>query len=68
MPLELNLRFPDPAHLIVRLGDDDTGSLDFISPLKNKDLDDLRWYLEIYAAHYTTEVDDEAAAGASPLG
>jgi len=59
--MELNLSFPDPARFIVRLDDDETTPLDFHSPLKPQDQQDLKWYLEIYAAHYTTDVDDERA-------
>ena len=59
--MELNLSFPDPARCIVRLDDDETTPLIFHSPLKPADQKDLKWYLEIYAAHYTTDVDDERA-------
>ncbi len=38
-----------------------TAPLIFDSPLKPEDQKDLKWYLEIYAAHYTTDVDDERA-------
>ena len=33
----------------------------FESPISRQDREDLRWYLEVYAAAYTTEVDDAEA-------
>lgn len=62
MPLELNLLYPDPGHLSVRLGDESSATLPFTSPLTDADQQDLRWYLEIYAGRYTTDVDDARAA------
>ena len=65
MAMELNLRFPDPAHVIVRLGEgedyDETERLGFRSPLKPADQQDLHWYLEVYPTYYTADVDDERA-------
>lgn len=58
---ELNLRFPDSDHVIVRYHDRDTQALDFVAPLQASDLQDIRWYLEVYAVSYTTDVDDERA-------
>lgn len=57
----LNLTFPDPAHVIVRLGSSFTQPLDFANPLTQTDLEQIRWYLETYAASYTTDVDDQQA-------
>lgn len=62
MSVELNLRFPDPRHIIVRWGDLETEKLNFRSPLDAKERKDLTWYLETYAAHYTTTEDDAEAA------
>jgi CHAT domain len=64
MPLELNLRFPDPEHVIARLGPDDDGSgqLPFTNPLTDKDLHDLQWYIETYGAHSLGDPDDSEAA------
>ena len=51
MSTELNLRFPDAQHVIVRLGDDDGSShLAFTNPITEKDLRDIQWYVETYAA------------------
>jgi len=65
MSLELNLRFPDPGHVIARLDEDgeqdESETLPFRGPLAEKDQEKLRWYLEIYAAHYTAEEDDVTA-------
>jgi len=61
---ELNLTFPDSAHVIVRFGSDDDGSgrLPFISPLADKELWDIRWYIETYGAHSLGDPDDQEAS------
>jgi len=63
MTLELNLRFPDAKHVIVRLGPDDDGSggLPFTNPITEKDLHDLQWYVETYGAHSLGDPDDGEA-------
>lgn len=61
MSLELNLRFPKPAQVIVRLGDNETEALPFSNPITAKDRDDLRWYVEVYAAHALGDPDDREA-------
>jgi len=61
MSLELNLRFPNPDQVIVRLGDNETEALPFSNPITAKDRDDLRWYVEVYAAHALGDPDDEEA-------
>ena len=61
MTLELNLRFADPSHFIVSLTGDGTKALEFVSPFAAKDHEQIRWYIETYAAHYTTDVDDAEA-------
>jgi len=63
MPTELNLRFPDDQHLIVRLGSDDDGSerLPFTNPLDARALADIRWYVETYGAHSLGDPDDSEA-------
>lgn len=63
--LELGLRFPDPATVVVGLNED--GTIDeaepqpFHGPLSPAEQQDLHWYLEVYPAHYMTEIDDERA-------
>lgn len=64
MTTELNLRFPDDKHVIVRLGPDDDGSgqLAFTNPIEDKDLQDIQWYVETYGAHSLGDPDDKEAA------
>jgi tetratricopeptide (TPR) repeat protein len=63
MTVELNLRFPDSEHVIVRLGpDDDPGVSPFANPITDKDLRDLQWYVETYGAHSLGDPDDSEAA------
>ena len=64
MSTELNLRFPDDKHVIVRLGPDDEGStkLPFTNPIADKDLRDIQWYIETYGAHSLGDPDDTEAA------
>ncbi len=63
MTIELNLRFPDAHHVIVRLGPDDDGSgeLPFDNPITDKHLLDLQWYIETYGAHSLGDPDDQEA-------
>jgi len=65
MTLELNLRFPTPEQVVVRLIEDDdhneSQSLPFRGPLAPPDQQDLQWYLEVYAAQYAADVDDDRA-------
>ncbi|MFI3157026.1 MAG: CHAT domain-containing protein [Methylococcaceae bacterium] len=61
--IELNIRFPDKDQVIVKFKQEESQALAFKSPMtKNKKaLEDLLWYIEIYAAEYTGEPDDEEA-------
>lgn len=63
MSTELNLRFPDAQHVIVRFGPDDDGSgqLAFTNPITEKDLRDIHWYVETYGAHSLGDPDDTEA-------
>lgn len=61
MSCELNLRFPNNNQVVIKFDDQETDTLDFVSPVDEEDLQDIRWYLETYAAQYTTDVDDERA-------
>ncbi|BAY29101.1 TPR domain protein [Nostoc carneum NIES-2107] len=61
--MELNLRFPENHQVIVTFDGQETERLDFASPLSAADREEIRWYLETYAAHYTTDVDDKRAEG-----
>jgi hypothetical protein len=62
MALELNLRFSDIDRLVVKFDEEESKTLNFVSPLTEADLKEIRWYLEVYATPYTTEVDDKRAA------
>lgn len=62
MPLlELNIRFPAHNQVTVTFDGEDSGSLDFQSPLDKNDFSDMAWYLETYAASYIADVDMERA-------
>jgi hypothetical protein len=63
MTTELNLRFPDKDHVIVRLGaeDDGSGQLPFVNPIVDRDLRDIQWYVETYGAHSLGDPDDKEA-------
>jgi tetratricopeptide (TPR) repeat protein len=62
MSSELNLRFPDEAHVLVSLDDEESGRLPFASPFTAQDRRDLPWYLEVYGAHSLGDPDDAEAA------
>ncbi|BAY63001.1 TPR domain protein [Calothrix brevissima NIES-22] len=61
--MELNLRFPENNQVIVTFDGQETERLDFASPLSAADREEIRWYLETYAARYTMDVDDKQAEG-----
>jgi len=63
VPTELNLRFPDKDHVVVRFGPDDDGSgnLPFVSPISDLDFGDIQWYIETYGAHSLGDPDDKEA-------
>lgn len=58
LPVELSIRFPDQERVIVRLGNDESGALEFKNPLTVKDREDIRWYVEQYATRWSDEPDD----------
>ncbi|BDI17456.1 hypothetical protein ANSO36C_32580 [Nostoc cf. commune SO-36] len=59
--MELNLRFPENNQVIVKFDEQETDRLAFASPLSAADREEICWYLETYAAHYTMDVDDQRA-------
>ncbi|MCI5167842.1 MAG: hypothetical protein D3903_17570 [Candidatus Electrothrix sp. GM3_4] len=64
MPAELMLNFPDPKQVAVHLLDeyaDMTSAFAFVNPLTDKDMEEIRWYLEEYGTGYRAEPDDERA-------
>ena len=62
MPTELNLRFPDADHVIVRFADDESAALPFTNPRTDQDHRDIAWYVEMYGAHSLGDPDDNDAA------
>ncbi len=64
MPIELRLTFSDPAHVAVSLlgsAPDFSQPAAFVSPLNEKDMAELSWYVEKYGTTYAAEPDDEQA-------
>ncbi|MCK5716578.1 MAG: CHAT domain-containing protein, partial [Thiomargarita sp.] len=65
MPLELNLNFSEPQHVIVSLitdkGTESTDLLNFTPPLSDKGSQHLRWYLEDHATEYSRTIDFDTA-------
>jgi len=61
MSAELKLQFPDASHLIVSLGDRDSGTLAFQDPFTPKDHAELAWYIETYGARALGDPDDADA-------
>ncbi|HEC84913.1 MAG TPA: CHAT domain-containing protein, partial [Thioploca sp.] len=62
MHQELNLEFTTENQVIVHFNDQHSDKLGFQSPVTEEDQKDIRWYLEVYAYLYTTDVDDNRAA------
>ena len=64
MPTELNLNFASPTQVSVHLiGEypDQSQTFDFVNPLDDDDLEDIRWYLESYGIDYAALPDDQRA-------
>lgn len=67
MPAELMLNFPDSTQVSVHLHipedeyADMTSAFAFVNPLADKDMEEIRWYLEDYGTGYRAEPDDERA-------
>ncbi|MCI5183706.1 MAG: CHAT domain-containing protein, partial [Candidatus Electrothrix sp. AW1] len=65
MSIELQLTFTDADHVMVSLlgtSPEYSQPAEFTSPLKEEDLNELRWYLEDYGTSYAAEPDDARAA------
>lgn len=65
MSIELQLTFTDPDHVMVALlgpSPEYSPPAEFTSPLREEDLNELRWYLEDYGTSYAAEPDDARAA------
>lgn len=61
MSTELSLIFPNSKQIFLQSHDKRTQLCVFENPLTRNNLKDIRWYLEVYACKYTTEVDDNRA-------
>jgi len=61
MTQELNLSFSGSDKVSITYDDQKTDALPFVSPLTEEDHQDIRWYLETYAALYTADEDDKRA-------
>ncbi|MEL7419777.1 MAG: hypothetical protein AAGK10_14550, partial [Cyanobacteria bacterium J06555_3] len=61
MSTELSLIFPNFKQIFLQSHDKRTQLCVFENPLTRNNLKDIRWYLEVYACKYTTEVDDNRA-------
>lgn len=62
MASELILNFSATNQLTVSFDGESSGTIGFRSPLTDEELQELRWYVESYAAQYMTEIDDDRAA------
>ncbi|XOF35171.1 MAG: Rpn family recombination-promoting nuclease/putative transposase [Candidatus Electrothrix sp. YB6] len=70
MSIELRLTFTDATHVMVSLlgaNPDASPPAEFTSPLKEADLNELRWYLEDYGTSYAAEPDDARAKAVEEL-
>jgi tetratricopeptide (TPR) repeat protein len=59
---ELILNFAAANQLTVSFAGESSGTIAFQSPFSEADLQEVRWYLEQYAAQYGTEIEDDRAA------
>jgi tetratricopeptide (TPR) repeat protein len=60
-PIELNLSFPDPDHVVLSVGRTGSGTLPFANPISRADRGYLSWYVETYGAHSLGDPDDDEA-------
>ncbi|CAK8716275.1 MAG: Tetratricopeptide repeat-containing protein [Candidatus Electronema aureum] len=70
MPTELRLTFSDSAHVAVALlgsAPDFSQPAAFASPITDKDMAELRWYVEDYGTTYAAEPDDARADAVKKL-
>jgi tetratricopeptide (TPR) repeat protein/CHAT domain-containing protein len=61
MPQELNLHFKNPQQVIICLVQHPSVTVDFSIPLTAQDREAIRHYLEVYAAQYVMDIDDQEA-------
>lgn len=58
---EIVFRFPTPSSVSIAFDGTDSGEHPFTDPLSLRDREDLRWYLETYAARSLDAADDDQA-------
>jgi len=61
MPQELNLHFKNAQQVTIHLAQHPPITLDFAIPLHSQEREAIRHYLEIYAAQYVMDIDDQEA-------
>ncbi len=61
MSIELLLNFSDANQLTVSLNGQTSQPLDFAVPIAAEQLQELKWYLEVYASQYMADIDDDRA-------
>jgi hypothetical protein len=61
MPQELNLHFNNSQQVTIHLAQHPTVTVDFAIPLTAEDREAIRHYLEVYAAQYVMDIDDQEA-------
>ena len=61
MPLELNLEFPTPSQVLIRLANGPPITREFVDPIQPEDHRDIHWYIELYATRPSFDVDDYRA-------
>jgi hypothetical protein len=58
---ELNLHFKNSQQVIICLVQHPSVTVDFSIPLTAQDREAIRHYLEVYAAQYVMDIDDQEA-------
>jgi predicted solute-binding protein len=59
MPQELNLHFKNALQVTIHFAQHSPITIDFAIPLHPQDREAIRHYLEIYAAQYVMDIDDQ---------
>jgi len=61
MQQELNLHFKNSQQITIHLAHHPPVTVDFAIPLTAEDREAIRHYLEVYAAQYVMDIDDQEA-------
>ncbi|WP_434687516.1 tetratricopeptide repeat protein [Pseudanabaena minima] len=59
--IELNVRFTSSDRFVIKFDDRETDALEFVAPVNDGDLAEIRDYLEKYTSLYMMDVDDRSA-------